>query len=145
MRVGSGTIAMLVMAQLQVALGQESDRAYYCVVEASGGIHYNQVTKKWEGTGFYDPAGWFYKFVLRVKANEQVITYSATNMPEQCISNNARSVYDLVISCSAGWMEYTFDFSTNRFLAVYPLGYTNGVNNNSNTPFIAGGTCTKIN
>jgi hypothetical protein len=141
MRAGKGTIAMLVVAQLQVAFGQESDRAYYCVVEASGGIHYNEATKKWEGIGFYDPAGWFYKFVLRVKVNEQVITYSATNISEQCISDGVSRDF---IECSAGWMEYTFNLSTNRFLAVYKLGYTNGVNNNSNTPFVSGGTCTKI-
>jgi len=39
---------------------------------------------------------------------------------------------------------YVFNPFTNRFFHIYTAGYISGLDNNDDTPYMAGGTCTKI-
>jgi hypothetical protein len=41
-------------------------------------------------------------------------------------------------------MDYQFNLRTNRFLGAYLEGYVDGKDNNDDTPFVSGGTCSKI-
>ncbi|MCF7647311.1 hypothetical protein KQ944_18350 [Bacillus subtilis] len=49
-----------------------------------------------------------------------------------------------VLRCTSSLTEHIFDFSTNRYLKAYMYGYTDGEKDNSNTPSITGGVCTRI-
>ena len=44
----------------------------------------------------------------------------------------------------ANLQEFKFNLKTNRFLAIYAVGYVDGTNNNADNPTLSGGTCTKI-
>lgn len=143
------------------------DTNYFCTVESSGGISYDSVTKQWRGTSFR-PNG---KFVLKlkfvrartvrnnflktdepVKDFEIYITESGHNFGQPCLSfsNEDRktlTIYEehLAVRCDASLSTYVFNFKTNRFIEAYLVGYVAGEENNSNTPSVSGGTCTKIN
>ena len=39
--------------------------------------------------------------------------------------------------------EYKFNLKNNRFLRAYLAGYVNGMNENSDTPYVSDGTCIK--
>jgi hypothetical protein len=39
--------------------------------------------------------------------------------------------------------EYKFNLKNYRFLRAYLAGYVNGMNENSDTPYVSGGTCIK--
>ena len=39
--------------------------------------------------------------------------------------------------------EYKFNLKNNRFLRAYLAGCVNGMNENSDTPYVSGGTCIK--
>ena len=56
------SFAALVPATASLAQ-QPNEGAYYCAAESSGGIVYNERTKKWEGTNFRP----FSKFTLKFK------------------------------------------------------------------------------
>jgi hypothetical protein len=138
------------------AFAEGRDAAYFCVQEAAGGLWYNTGTKKWEGAIFRPDN----KFVLRMKYaatrtsdREAVslfritVTPSGSNYASPCVEFPS----DTVELSSTGWMrcnanvtDYQFNINTNRFLAMYAVGYVNGRDDNSDTPSVSGGTCTKI-
>jgi hypothetical protein len=140
------------------------DASYFCTVEFSGGIAFNERFKKWESTTFR-PEG---KFVLKLKylkvrtqkdflgKDETVtdfnvtLTQAGSNLPSPCLSTGDEwssivpvSQYDY-FSCYADLSEHYFNLRTNRFLASYMVGFIDGKENNENTPSVSGGTCTKI-
>ena len=161
----SGVVAALALvpptsAGAQLPFGK--DASYSCVVEASGGIRFNETTKKWEGTQFRTDR----KFVLRLKflktrvekdflgKDETVHDYRVTialsggGGAHECF-NWASGDRDIVTIKRDGLLVcdyrtlYKFNLKTNRFIGAYLLGYISG-EDDKDTPAISGGTCTKI-
>jgi hypothetical protein len=73
------------------------------------------------------------------KAQPCTATYGNRGKDEIPVSRYAR-----IITCSAALKEYAFDLETNRFMVDYLVGYLGGKDDNSDTPAISIGTCTKI-
>jgi hypothetical protein len=143
---------------------EPKDVSYFCVAEATGGLSFNTLQKKWIGTSFRPTE----KFVLRLKfvdvrvgttkldkdeyyANfEATLTESGSNSQSRCTQLGAVDKTAVSIgkynnfSCYANVQEYVFNLDNNRYLSVYASGYTDGVENNDNTPGVTGGVCTKI-
>jgi hypothetical protein len=159
------SVLVLILTGSASAVAQSRDAAYYCVAEAAGGLKYNETTKKWEGASFSPEA----KFVLRMNflrgrvqkeeysslvAEEQVSDYTVTittagsNTGVDCVSqypSKTVTVYESgTLRCYTAVSEYIFNVRTNRFLAIYRVGYVAGGDNNDSAPSLQGGTCTKI-
>jgi hypothetical protein len=144
---------------------EPKDASYFCVAEAAGGLSFNAVQKRWVGSVFKTNE----KFVLRLKfidvklgtgkwdkdqlyANFEVgLTPSGTNSESRCIPLGAGDKKTVSINqyngftCFANIQDYYFNLGTNRYMNVYAIGYTDGMDNNDNTPGVTGGVCTKIN
>jgi hypothetical protein len=158
-------VLVLILTSSGSAVAQSRDAAYYCVAEASGGLKYNETTRKWEGASLRPEA----KFVLRmnflrarvqkeeypsVVAEEKVNDYTVTvttsgqNIGVDCISQYPSKTVTMYESgtfrCYTAEIEYVFNVRTNRFLAIHRVGYVNGEDKDDSTPSIQGGTCTKI-
>jgi hypothetical protein len=147
------------------ALAQSKSTSYSCAVEWVGGGSYNSSTKRWEGNGFKPTSlGEYSKFVIRMQFVERrpvltfrktenlddyrvSITPSGSPFPRDCDGNNDSGLVTMrlgTIRCSAAAGDYIFDQNTNRFLQVSAVGYFTGRDSNDELPFVAGGTCTKI-
>jgi hypothetical protein len=141
----------------------QKDAAFFCVAEIAGGISYDEFSKKWHGAVFQTTE----KFVLRLKfAGTQkgvlsydkdtiynsfsiTVTESGSNYATPCNESGADKSTVRIgnypgFTCFAGYSEYTVNVANNRYLKVYDIGYTDGKDNNDNTPAVSGGTCTKI-
>lgn len=144
---------------------QSKDASYSCTVEWMGGGWYNSSTKRWEGNGFKPSSlGEYSKFVIRMqyvetrpvmtfKKTENLddykvsITPSGSPFPRDCDGDSDSRVATMRLGsfrCSAAAGDYIFDQNTNRFLQVSAVGYFTGQDNNDTIPFVAGGTCSKI-
>lgn len=145
------------------ALAQSREGAYFCVEEFAGGVAYQEGSKRWEGSTFRVEG----KFVLRAKfvktwlykgglSEENITDYKmtitefGTNRVRDCERVGAGE-RDLVSANEKGFFvcrsiltEYRVNLTTNRFLAIYAIGYVDGDDKGSDTPAITGGTCTKI-
>ena len=82
---------------------------------------------------------------------EVSITKTGQNFSQPCTQGRLRSepealdVYDSgYFRCTAGLIDYVFNVNTGRFLQSYLAGYVDGEDNNDNTPYVAAGTCTKL-
>lgn len=147
-----------------MALGLERrDGAYYCTVKFAGGISYNNSLQQWHGDTF-QPEG---NFVMKLGFRETrkvfgsdsdvydvAITKEGASGPSYCVIDTEPpatpeppAIDELGgLSCTVlrGTYEYKFNFNNHRFIKIYTYGYTDGVDNNDNTPAISGGLCTKI-
>ena len=150
----------VLLAASSNALGCERrDGAYYCTVQFSGGIAYNESLKRWQGTSF-QPSGNFVvrlkylksrtvnvtdKFSYDIDDYDVYITDEGANIPIRCLHDGKDPAIDQYgyLHCGA-ITNYEFNFKNNRFLEVYEVGYVNGVDKNGDTPSVSGGTCTKI-
>jgi hypothetical protein len=167
MRVVYYAIVMSAIAPLGSSVSNAmapQDASYYCIVEFAGGLAFNPTLKKWESAKFRPER----KFVLKLKylttrtqkdyagRDETVsdfnvtLTASGSNSSEPCLKvGDEWSVVvpisqDDFISCTAELSEHYFNLRSNRFLTSYMIGYTDGKDNDENTPSVSGGTCTKI-
>jgi hypothetical protein len=141
------------------AAGATKDAIYLCVPEIAGGLGFNVVTKRWEGSSFR-PGD---KFIVRLKYLQSkttslgesdeynvVIKQTGTSNGEECITLPASDPSVIAVNkwgwvlCTSGLSDYRINIVKNRFLKIYPLGYADGEDNEKNTPVIVGGTCTKI-
>ena len=156
------TFALVLAYGLSATAQPLNDGVYLCTKEFSGGLAYDAKTKKWHSTTF-KPDG---KFVLRLKYTGQIIektfgsekiayyqydimlTPAGTSEEYSCIDPGGRktvSIRDrLYFRCGSLSGYYAFDLQNNRFLQAYLEGYVGGRDNNDDTPFVAGGTCSKI-
>jgi hypothetical protein len=126
--------------------------AYSCTAESSGGIFYNDQTKKWEGTGFRALS----KFILRLKYVRTIaegdefavtITPGGRNDALPCASYRTQlaQIDDLgFLACRTEFYNYKFNLKAGRFVESYLMGYINGQDINDDTPLVSGGSCTKI-
>lgn len=152
-------VACVPFTTAKAQLGE--DASYFCVVEAVGGLAFDERTKKWVGSTFRPDK----KFVLRLKRHRTrvqkatfgedtvhdynvTLTVAGSNSPSNCgnYPDKHVTVNELgwVVCKGLGLNEYRFNLKTNRFLSAYLLGYIDGADNNDDTPNISGGTCTKI-
>ena len=139
---------------------------YLCFEDASGCISYDDASKMWVGTKFRSDD----RYILTVKSNGLVndfldipnMTYIITwekhganwdPLSKGCWteSNKLREINPMSswapggdLSCNLKGGQLKVNFNTLRFLNTYLKGYIDGVDDNSNTPFINVGTCTKI-
>ncbi|HEY6020763.1 MAG TPA: hypothetical protein VIY48_12970 [Candidatus Paceibacterota bacterium] len=131
---------------------QPNEGAYSCAAESSGGIVYNEQTKKWEGTSFRSIT----KFTLKLKyvrtatnADEYdvTITPQGRNDALPCLSYRTQLVqideFGYLI-CRTEFFDYKFNLKAGRFIEAYLMGYVNGHNSNDDTPMLSGGVCTKV-
>jgi hypothetical protein len=131
---------------------QTKEGAYSCAAESSGGIFYNDRTKKWEGTSFRPQS----KFILRVKYVRTTADgdeYTATIAPGgrddslPCLSYRTQlaqiSDFGLLV-CRTEFYNYKFNLKAGRFVEGYLMGYINGQDLNDDTPLVSGGVCTRI-
>jgi hypothetical protein len=153
-----GYIAVATLLFLSsTAYSQSKGGSYNCVAEWSAGGWYNSASKKWEGSVLNLPA-LNLQFILKMTFVEMrtdqnfarfniSITKSGSNIPVYCrAANNPKEVsvsFDR-FQCTILSNEFVFDLNTNRFLHTSTFGYVDGKENNNNTPYIAGGTCTRI-
>jgi len=136
-----------------VSFAQESkDGTYSCAAETSGGIFYNNQTKKWEGTSFR-PLSKFVLSVKYVRTTANVDEYAVTIMPGgssdalACTADRTPLVqFDEVdfLVCRTKFYNYKFNLKAGRFVEAYLMGYVNGQNTNDDTPVLSGGVCKKV-
>jgi hypothetical protein len=143
-----------------IARGQEHDGSYYCVTEFVGGVAYDETLKKWDSTRFRPHE----KFVVHFKyagphmVGDQsytddyfvTVTPSGSGKTESCKNYKGEEKVEFTRGvgrgdCEARLGRYTFGLRYNRFLKTFEFGgYAIGMDQNTDTPSISGGTCTKI-
>ena len=145
------SFAALVPATASLAQ-QPNEGAYYCAAESSGGIVYNERTKKWEGTNFRP----FSKFTLKfkyVRTTPNGDEYAVTITPDgkndvlQCYPYRTQfPQFDEFgnLICRTDFFNYKFNLKAGRFVEAYLMGYINGRDTNEDTPMLSAGTCTKV-
>jgi hypothetical protein len=145
--------AFMATATVAVSFAQQAnDDTYFCAAESSGGIFYNDQTKKWEGTSFRPLS----KFTLRLKyvrTTTQGDEYAVTVTPDgrnvalPCASHQTQLAqideFDFLV-CQTEFYDYKFNLKASRFVEAYLNGYINGHDTNDDTPVVSGGVCTKI-
>jgi hypothetical protein len=148
-------LLLLFIAKMTVGVSiaqQSKDGTYSCAAETSGGIFYNNQTKKWEGTGFR-PLSRFVLSVKYVRTTTDVDEYAVTVMADgsgdalACTADRTPLVqFDEVdfLICRTKFYNYKFNLKAGRFVEAYLMGYVNGRNTNEDTPVLSGGVCKKI-
>ena len=154
------TIAITQLILATAAHSQSMTTSYSCVAEFAGGGSYNSFTKHWEGSSINlnsDSS----QFILRVTHlgsridkklsfprqfdNYNVsITLSGSKYSLDCKENDNSKVVSTqfgIIKCNAVF-DFVYNTATGRFVQVSAFGYVRG--SNDDTPYISGGTCTKI-
>ena len=143
------------MATITIAVSfaqQTNEGAYSCAAKSSGGIFYNDQTKKWEGTSFRPLS----EFTLRLKYVRTATDgdeYTATVTPIgrndalPCVAYRTEltQVDELgFLVCRTRLYNYKFNLKAGRFVEAYLMGYISGDDSNDDTPVLSGGVCTKI-
>jgi hypothetical protein len=140
-----------------------NDASYYCVVEASGGLTWSPDAKRWIGTSFRPDHKFIFKLrflkarnvemfgnVEQYKDYRASLTEAGTSDARSCIAEGgseqevSADTYGW-LSCTTGLVEYRLNLVKLRFLEVYKIGYADGRDSKGDTPYVGGGTCTKIN
>jgi len=165
---------LLVLAMPSMALGLEKrDGAYYCTTKFGGGIAYDETLKQWKGATFKPGQSFVMKLTFRdtVKAQDRFgvaheydeydvgITDEGSSSAIPCLAFNGKPpslTHDpplflrdetKVLRCGVlgGYRtQYEFNVGNHRFLKIYTGQYADGGDENSDTPSISGGLCTKI-
>lgn len=166
----SGTCTLLyapdaLFAQTPSLLGQTP---YLCATEFAGGLGFDPVRKRWRGSALVtsEKDNKFFIGVKLLRNRSEPLPYigGEVRFVDYLVTitawgaNNAIGCYgpeanenrtvslkegDMEIKCRSELTEYVFNLKTNRFLAAYFGGYTDGNDNQDNTPGMSGGTCTK--
>ena len=136
-----------------VSFAQEANEgAFSCAAESSGGIFYNDQTKKWEGTRFRPLS----KFILRVKyvrtaaeGDEYAVTVTPNGRNDAlpCVSNRTQlaQIDEFgFLACRTQFHNYKFNLKSGRFVEAYLMGYFDDRDTNDDTPVVSGGRCMKI-
>jgi len=150
--------ALLLALSCGKAEAQEpKTEAYVCKVEFTGGLAYDAESKSWQSTTF-QPKG---KFIFRLKFvrtetekiglhgvnYEATVTEAGRNREISCAGGKDKTTspdQDGTLDCTTALYQYRFNLKNNRFLRAYLAGYVNGMNENSDTPGVSGGTCIKM-
>jgi hypothetical protein len=143
------------MAATMIAVSfaqQPNEGAYSCTAKSSGGIFYNDQTKKWEGTSFRPLS----KFTLKLKyvrTTTEGDEYAATITPDGRNDAFPCTAYRTELAqidelgslvCRTKLYNYKFNLKAGRFVEAYLMGYISGDDTNDDTPVLSGGVCIKI-
>jgi hypothetical protein len=125
-------------------------------------LAFSDKTKDWHGAVFSPPHT---NFVLRLEdpgttasgkrsadARRVTITPEGASDLSECLDVSKElmemdrvELNDSILRCMAmGGVQYQINIANNRFMKIYPFGYINGEDINSDTPAITGGRCTKL-
>ena len=141
---------------------QDFSGAYFCTAEAAGGVRFNDSTERWQGTRFTADT----KRIITIERGGKVLDvvpesldyyyvtykYHGEDIDLGCVdvSDTLSEFPQLIhindgeISCKTygGWLEV--NLRNGRFLQTSTAGYTDGIDNNRNTPAVVIGTCSRI-
>lgn len=96
----------------------------------------------------YSPQSRAPPIIVLPSGPEEVNTTLVLNggsVPHSVLSGNIVSDKRSGEGVCFAYEQYVFNLKTNRFLEIYAAGFIDGIkDNDSATPLIAGGTCTKI-
>lgn len=155
-----GLAAALFVLLPLAAHGEDWSGSYLCLPEFGGGVAYDEAAQKWEGTVFR-PNG---RFVMKAtyareepwsEGSDLMVQYYSVSISEfgegakpiACTEADGLSIPASLggfFGCNASLTDYRINLATMRYLAIYPVGYVSGQDNNDNTPSIMGGTCARI-
>jgi hypothetical protein len=137
--------------------------SFYCRVEFSGGISFNEISGRWDSAHFVPVQ----RFTLKLQFissdvrkdhqgnDESVANFKAaiireeSHMPASWFPNGCETDITVKLdnpwfSCSSGVSSYNINLGLYRFLSSYMAGYVNGSANNDAMPSMSGGTCHPI-
>jgi hypothetical protein len=134
-------VLMLLLAQVAapaLAQKEKEEERYLCIATAAGGVSYEPARKSWTGGPFNIKDK---KFTLAKQGGKWRWNEFGTNFGWDCGDFNDASV----IACGEQWLNpIIFSRRTMRFRSAYLPGYTDGKDDNSDTPAITIGTCSKF-
>jgi hypothetical protein len=158
----AGACALIVLVG-EANAGDKRDTTYFCTMDAAGGVTFNKLANRWQGTVFREDT----KFILRLAHLRHLEKFGPVGMPVdyykvtftregkneaiECTGTYSDRGPEVlvfsdigVVSCTAGLFEYTLNLTNNRIMSAYLVGYVSGRDDDSDTPAIAVGKCTKI-
>ncbi len=140
------------------------DMSFFCTAEISAGLSFDKIQKKWVSKTFNADQ----KFVMRMKylqtrtvknaigSDESAIDFNVTitksgrNFASPCTysgwgdKQEPVTVNNLdVFGCISSLSRYLVNSSTNKFLETYTGEYVHR-DDGGDTPYVTGGTCTRI-
>jgi hypothetical protein len=168
-----GWCLWLVLAMPSMALSADrGDGTYYCTVKFVGGIAYNKARKEWQAATFKPSRNFVIKLSFRETTKLQIagltqeydeydvaVTADGKSSATPCLGfdgkppslTNDPPFYmpdqTKVLTCglqSGTLSQYEFNVVNHRFLEIYTAGYVDGGDDNSDTPAISGGLCSKV-
>lgn len=139
--------------------------AYYCTPVGSGGLQFNKTLSEWQATTFNKKPG--DDFIIRArKTGQRVATDPTTNTQTELddykltyADSGAKDAENCgpqpdgsfsmwgwanTVECYASLEDVRVNLDKLRYLKTYLVGFIDGEDNDENTPFLEGGTCTKI-
>ena len=143
--------------------------SYFCVTDAVGGVSFDETLNTWVSTRFSpnsryvvnisehsETTDWLgeLRTVYTVNVSEHGVSESDALSNLCSTSNDTLRSYNTLthfisetgaFSCNRFGGEWYMNLENERFMSTYTWGYVDGIDNNSNTPAIQIGTCSRIN
>lgn len=138
------------------------DGSYYCVAEFAGGVAYDTKLKRWDSATFRPHE----KFIVNFKyigphyvgdksyTDDYLVTVTpaGSSKTETCKTHYHETSDKIEFErsvgrgdCETSLHRYTFGLKYKRFLRTFEFGgYEIGMDQETDTPSISGGVCTKI-
>lgn len=166
------TAALIFSGAITPTNAEEEDPfegSYFCVADAAGGVSFDDALNKWDSTRFKTGE----RYVVNVARHSKtenwlgelrtVYTVQVHNhgsgesdaLLGNCRTNNPTlHSYNPIthfiseageLSCRRLGGDWMMNLKNGRFMNTYVWGYLDGIDNNSNTPNIEIGTCSRIN
>ncbi len=139
--------------------------SYLCLAEASGGVAYDDTSKKWVGTPFLADEKYIVKVEnigtkeLKLEFTEEVAalyTIKVSNFGETvsdldgCTGHGKKLDEPFPFSKDGGFecmtlgTDWTVNLATGRYLKAYLWGFTGGEDDINDTPSVEVGLCSKL-
>lgn len=134
---------------------------FLCVPELSGGIRFDEFSKRWTYGGFRtDGKSFVFKITpsrlmeleigatrYRAMAYDMTVSRPGENRVDNCrsMTGGALLTYENgLFECTTGFLDYKLNIGPMRFMEVYSHGYIDGRDQAGNTPSISVGKCSRI-
>jgi hypothetical protein len=153
-------LALLPLMLVPIAAwAQSRDASYFCSAEVAGGLAFDTVNNRWIGTSFVPSEKFVLKMQYEASKTDEVfheptdyykveVTEYGKKYPLPCISQSGAADVSVatggLLICETVVQQLQFNPANLRFARYYEAGFTNGKDNNDDTPAISAGTCTKI-
>ncbi len=139
--------------------------SYLCLAEVSGGVAYDDTSKKWTGTPFRADGKYIVKVEnigtkqLKLEVHDEVVALYSIKVSkfgesvrdlDQCIGLGKKRDEPFPFTkegrfrCATLGTDWTVNLAAGRYLKAYLWGFTGGEDNNDNTPFVEIGLCSKL-